>query len=479
MQVEGWARAETVTIELGAARVERRPDRAGALSGKDTPRFTASLPVEDAPLAFELTRAGRPPLRLSHAPPVAQSIACARRRLALRFWADLLPHLPMIALGLVRADSDLPRRVKLGLRLTEADSVAELNPAFFASPVRQTASRTSALPEISLIMPVFNAFELLEDALSRVSAHTDLPWRLILVVDGSTDGRVRPWLRDWVAAHGARHLCRIVLLEIARYLGFVQSVNRAFALIGPGNGPVVLINNDALVPPGWASRLTAPLADPAVASVTPLSNDAEIFSVPAIATRTALAPGQGDAIDAALRARASPQAPRVAAPTGVGFCMALSADWLARIGGFDPAFGRGYGEEVDWCQRARAAGGQNVVAPDVFVEHRGGASFRGDKHALLRHNAGLLRRRYPGYDRAVQRFIRDDPLVTARLMAALAWAESLPGLEEIPVFIAHSMGGGAERYLSRRLESLPVSVVLRFGARVAAGSNSPHQPGGW
>lgn len=468
VQIAGWTFASAITISHGDARVVRQPraDTSGLTDRHDGPanaRFSASFPPDDAPFVFELTRDGKAPLRIDHKPPVAKATARARRRLELRFWADLLPRLPMIALGLLRRDGDLPRRVKLAFRLTGGEAASALAPGFLASAPVEPPVPIVDPPQIRVIMPVFNAFEHLREALARVVAHTDDPWRLILVEDHSTDPRVRPWLRAWSKTQAARSPGRVTLLENDRNLGFVQSVNRALAHIDDGDGPVVLLNSDAMVPPGWARRLTAPLDDPAVASVTPMSNDAEIFSVPIVAKRTDLAAGQGDAIDAALLARISDQAPRVVVPTGVGFCMALSARWLRRVGGFDPAFGRGYGEEVDWCRRALAIGGQHVAVPGLFVEHRGGASFGAEKEPLLRRNSALLSRRHPGFDRAVQDFIRDDPLATARIVAALAWAESLPWLEEIPVFIAHSMGGGAERYLAQRLERLPVSVVLRFG----------------
>lgn len=138
-------------------------------------------------------------------------------------------------------------------------------------------------------------------------------------------------------------------------------------------------------------------------------------------------------------------------------------NWLTRLGGFDIIFGRGYGEEVDWCRRASAAGGHHVAVPDLFVEHRGGASFGSEKLALVQENNAVISARYPDYDRMVQDFIRSDPLITPRLMAAFLWADSLPNLAEIPVYIAHSMGGGAENYLQTRVAAAPVSVVLRFG----------------
>ena len=65
----------------------------------------------------------------------------------------------------------------------------------------------------------------------------------------------------------------------------------------------------------------------------------------------------------------------------------------------DVSFGRGYGEEVDWCQRIRAAGGQHYCAVNLFVEHRGGQSFGSEeKTRLIAKNNALISKRYPEYD---------------------------------------------------------------------------------
>ena len=50
---------------------------------------------------------------------------------------------------------------------------------------------------------------------------------------------------------------------------------------------------------------------------------------------------------------------------------------------FDTTFGRGYGEEVDWCQKVRALGGRHLGLPGLFVEHRGGESFGSEEKLKL------------------------------------------------------------------------------------------------
>ena len=317
---------------------------------------------------------------------------------------------------------------------------------------------------LTIVLPAYNAFNLLQLCLHRVAMHTEGDWHLVAIEDGSSDDRVRPMLRDWARQQGP---ARVTLLENDRNLGFIKSVNRGFAEALKRNAPIVLLNSDALVPEGWARRLLAPLDAADVASVTPMSNDAEIMNIPVICERILLEDGVGDRLDAAARALLA-MAPVVPLPTGVGFCMAISHAWLSRLPRLDTAFGRGYGEEVDWCRKIAALGGRHVGLPGLFVEHRGGESFGSDeKLALVAANGRIITERYPRYDAEVQEFIASDPLIGPRLLLGLASAATLRG--EVPVYLCHSLGGGAEDAMMRQLrcdleQGLP-GVVLRGGGR--------------
>ena len=326
------------------------------------------------------------------------------------------------------------------------------------------AAATPVDVAITVVLPVYNAFDLLQEALRRLEAHTELPWHLIVVEDCSTDARVRPWLRSWALARKDK----VTLLENETNLGFIGSVNRAFAA-APQDRPLVLLNSDALVPRDWAGRLVRPLlADPKVASVTPLSNDATIFSVPIIGLGGSLPEGLADEIDAI--AGMLSERPTDPAPTGVGFCMAMSSAALTAVPRFDTAFGKGYGEEVDWCQRTRMLGMRHLGIGNLFVEHRGGQSFgSGTKAAAIRANGRIISHRYPSFDQDVQEYIASDPLRGPRLALGLAWAAGVAQRSgtRVPVYIGHSMGGGAEAWLSGTIAAdietgLP-AVVLRLG----------------
>lgn len=468
IEVTGWAMATRLTASLDGDAVAVIPgplrnDIQTRLGDTRAAGFFFRLPrLQDSGTWLKLsieTNGATHRLDLPLPGPLARGRA--EVMLSLCFLRDAVPALPLALRALSTGDPRLRGAVRDALGLGMLHEAVLLSAGLVAEGGPPAPARGQA---VTIVLPVYNAFDLLPEVLDRVECHTDLPWRLIAIEDASPDDRVRPWLRDRLAAMRAAG-AEVTLIENPENLGFIRSVNKAFAVARAfPTDPVVLLNSDAFVPAGWAGRLVAPiLADPGVASVTPMSNDAEIFSSPAICRRTVLAPGQADAMDAAARLLPAALAP-VEAPTGVGFCMAMNPKFLAEIPEFDTVFGRGYGEEVDWCRRAAALGGRHVGLSGLFVEHRGGESFGSEeKLRLVQQNNAVIERRYPGYDRAVQAFIRDDALLTARMALALAWADSLPGEEEIPVFVAHSMGGGAELYLQKNLADLPAALVLRLG----------------
>ncbi|GGM17447.1 hypothetical protein GCM10011534_44320 [Pseudooceanicola nanhaiensis] len=469
VEITGWTVADVVEAENHGIKVSLVPDMVRSdvtqkLGLERAAGFFFRLPGPTrfgSSIALELHVEGQ---RYSLSLPLPGWLPRLKADLKLmaRFLRDVLPVLPVGIQALFTQDPWARGQVRDALGLGIVHEVVALSPGLISSegPPKSAPSEQ----RITIILPVYNAYDLLPEVLGRVVQNTDLRYRLLLIEDASSDPRVRPWLCQEVSAlreAGAE----VILLENDENLGFIRSVNKGFALAREHpEDPVVLLNSDAFVPAAWASRLVAPiLGDPQVATVTPMSNDAEIYSVPSICRRTVLEPGQGDAIDAAARQLPAALSP-AEAPTGVGFCMAVNPAFLEKIPDFDTAFGRGYGEEVDWCRRAAALGGRHLGLPGLFVEHRGGESFGSEeKLRLVQRNNAVIERRYPGYDRAVQNFISEDPLLTPRLALALAWANSLSDVEEVPVFVVHSMGGGVELYLQDRLKDLPVAVVLRLG----------------
>ncbi|MCU4653106.1 glycosyltransferase [Roseibacterium sp. SDUM158016] len=432
-----------------------RADVARRLGQGGNTGFAVTLPREARGLCAEVaTPSGRwRRVAVPHpdAPPSA-----AHRRMIRAFLRDLCRAAPALLRHAIRPEAASKTAVKRALGLDGVPPVPLLDPRWFG-----IGGMEQHKVPFTLVIPVHDAFDLLKEALDRVARHTAGDWRVIVIDDASTDPRVRPWLLDWVTVQEGR--ARLIALD--RNIGFVGAVNLGLEAAEGCPGPVVLLNSDALVPQGWAPRLLAPLSDPRVASVTPMSNDAEIFGAPLPGVPVSLLPGAADAADRVARALACPgELP--SAPTGVGFCMALSRRWLARVPRLDPAFGRGYGEEVDWCRRTTALGARHVCQPALFVEHRGGQSFGAEKAARVRAANAMIARRHPGHDAEVQAFFAADPLRTPRMALAVALAGAI-ARGPLPLYLAHALGGGAEDALdteiARDLDRVGAALVLRVG----------------
>lgn len=280
---------------------------------------------------------------------------------------------------------------------------------------------SAALPIV--VVPVFNALEALDACLAALDRTLPHGARVHLADDASTDPRVAVLIDDW----RRRTRLAVTVVRRERNLGFPGNCNLAFA--ETGDADLVLLNSDTVPAGDWLPRLAAGAArDAGIASLTPWSNNGEIVSFPLFVSPNPL-PDDPDAI-ARAAARLLPRYP--ALPTAVGFCMYLRRAALRAVGVFDAeTFGKGYGEENDWCLRAEAHGWRHALADDVYVAHRGHASFAATGLLPGGDNLHRLNARWPGYNERIARFILDDPLRAdrARLGEALAMlaAESPQG----------------------------------------------------
>lgn len=264
---------------------------------------------------------------------------------------------------------------------------------------------------IDIIIPVYNAAALLRRCLDALDRNTTAETARVLVIDdASPDPAVAPLLAEWQA----RSPLRPTVLTNAANLGFVGTVNRG---IDATSGDVLLLNADTEVTAGWLPRLHRALGrDPRVATVTPFSNNAEICSWPEFC-RAAPVPADAERVAQAFASVEAPDYPEL--PTAVGFCMLIRRAALEAIGSFDLAtFGRGYGEENDFCLRAAGHGWRNVLADDCYVVHAGGGSFAPLGLKPGGENLARLLARYPDYSARVAAFIAADPLARRRASVA-------------------------------------------------------------
>ncbi len=290
---------------------------------------------------------------------------------------------------------------------------------------------------IDIVVPIHDAFEEVVACVESVQRNTS-DYRLILIDDCSTDERIGAWFRR-LSTVKTPH---VVLLRNDNNLGFVGSVNRGMAF---GRDDVVLLNSDTVVTRGWLDKIRRCAAsDPAIGTVTPFSNNAEICSFPLFCQDNP-APDDPEQVNRAMELAAVPLYPEM--PTAVGFCMYIRRRLIREIGAFDPAFGKGYGEENDFSMRARAAGWRNVLCDDTFVVHLGSRSFGGHRLAMIEQNLLKVLAKHPDYMVLVRKFIAEDPPGPIRSMVRSQLAV-LAGRDKRGVLhVLHPRGGGTEKYV--------------------------------
>jgi GT2 family glycosyltransferase/glycosyltransferase involved in cell wall biosynthesis len=260
----------------------------------------------------------------------------------------------------------------------------------------------------------------------------------VVIDDQSPEPAISAWLRT-LAESG-----RITLIRHESNRGFVASVNEGMAL--HPDRDVVLLNSDTEVPGGWLDRIAAcARREPQAATVTPFSNNATICSYPLFAKPNRLPEGFTTASLDRIFARENAGL-AVEIPTAVGFCMFVSRRVLDEIGAFDAAaFGRGYGEEVDFCMRAARAGYRNLLAADVFVFHEGEVSFGASGSAMREKAQAIVDARYPEFQHRLATFLHREPARPFRRRVDLARLTASPRPRVL--MITHRWGGGIEHHV--------------------------------
>lgn len=322
---------------------------------------------------------------------------------------------------------------------------------------------TTSSPGIDVVIPVFGGASATAECIESVlAARNQTPARFILINDCSPD----PIIVKYLQSLENRKLDNLLVIHQKKNGGFSQSVN--IGMVIAGRRDVLLLNADTVVQDGWIDKLKAAAdVDSRIATVTPLSNNGEIVTIPYICKSLPVDdPQWATTVD---RTAAHVNSGRVVdIPVAIGFCMLIRRSCLDEVGLFDAAtWGRGYGEEVDFCMKATALGWRHVAAADTFVVHRGNVSFGAEKLERVLESSRKISARYPFYDSLIQRFLADDPIAAARRSLNIELIrQSLPQRRILQ--LSHTFGGGTDQYV-RDIAALyqaegAESIFLRFSA---------------
>ena len=296
---------------------------------------------------------------------------------------------------------------------------------------------------IDIVIPVYRGFGETKACLESVfEARNRSTVNIIVINDATPDPELEGYLLGLVKN------AQIQLIEHKSNFGFVASVNEGISV--HADRDVILLNSDAEVFGDWVDRLRAHAYSGRVASVTPFSNNATICSYPKFCENNILPKGV-EPVDLDRAFAAANSGRHAAIPTGVGFCMYIRRDALNEVGLFDQAtFGRGYGEENDFCMRALDRGWWNLLAADTFVYHAGGISF-GPSTEPQKHAMEALLAKHPRYMDHVGWHVQINPANAFRIAATVHRLRN--GSLPVRLNVVHNLGGGTVEHI-KKLENM-------------------------
>ena len=241
--------------------------------------------------------------------------------------------------------------------------------------------------KISVIIPVYNAYEDTKKCIDSVLKNTKIPYEMILIDDCSPDKRIKTLLDEM------EKVPHVKVIRNHENKGFVKTVNIG---IQNSEGDVVLLNSDTIVTPKWLQKLVvSAYSDERIGTVTPFSNASDI-SVPEMGKNNEIPEFLTLNEMASLVEKVSLYG-NIEAPTGNGFCLFIKRETIDDVGLFDEEnFGHGYGEETDFCMRAKYRNWKNARNDSIFIYHKRNVSFSKEKKDILqKKNKQIIEAKHP------------------------------------------------------------------------------------
>ncbi len=294
---------------------------------------------------------------------------------------------------------------------------------------------------LDIIIPVYRGYdETIKCICTAAKSINNETEQLIVIDDYSPEPELSKWLEE------NKNKYNFQLFKNPENLGFVKTVN--FGMQINKKNDIVLLNSDVEVSGNWIEKLReVAYSQKKVASVTPFSNNATICSFPNFCEVNELPFALSTEELHQHFSSINSENDSISIPTGVGFCRYMTRRAINKIGYFNAElFGKGYGEENDWCQRAEKSGYVNLMATNAFAYHEGGISFAEEQNYRKDQALVKLNKVHPKYEKKVHNFIKNDPIKKYRVRSLWTLASTSKLLKVL--HISHGIGGGVDQHIN-------------------------------
>jgi GT2 family glycosyltransferase len=262
------------------------------------------------------------------------------------------------------------------------------------------------MKKVDILLPIYNSYEETNECIKSILNFTNKDnYNLYLLDDCSTDKRIQEMaisIRDTYS--------NIIYIRNKENLGFPENVNNG---IRNSENDVIIINSDTIVTENWVEKLNeVAYSEVEIGAVNPMTNYGYISCIPTINHEINNMFEYKEIVDAFNRCNFSGY---VETPFLIGFCIFIKRSTIEKVGYLNSKlFKRGYGEETDWCMRARKKGVKLVIAKAVYVHHVGGTSFGSEKEELRKEAKRKLLNLYPEIDIDFNNYIKLNLLKNER-----------------------------------------------------------------
>lgn len=287
--------------------------------------------------------------------------------------------------------SGVTKRIKLNKAFVESTNIPHIvvdnNESISFSSDRVVGSYslnrlllTKREKNVDIVICVHNALEDVRRCIESIIINTKQPYSIIVVDDGSGEET-----KDYLEKLSETKLINVLRNDVAK--GYTFAANKG--LRESNADYVILLNSDTIVTPYWIEKMIhCADSDARIGLVGPLSNTASWQSVPEIEvngdwSRNELPLNMSvDDMGELIEKNSTHSYPRISFLNG--FCILIKRRVIEDVGFFDEDhFGRGYGEENDYCIRAQKNGWMLAIADDTYIYHAQSKSYSHEKRKVL------------------------------------------------------------------------------------------------